>query len=400
MEPYSIYLHIPFCRHRCSYCDFNTYTGLGSLIPDYIQALCAEIRFIGRSLGEKLPVHSIFLGGGTPSLIPLPELTKLFEVLDQEFDLLEGLEISLEANPEGLTQDYVSGLHKIGINRISLGVQSADPVDLRLLERHHDFPQASQAVRIIRKAGFENLNLDLIFSIPQQSLQSWKKSLGDAIKLRPDHFSLYALTLEVGTPMAQFVSRGFMDDPDPDLAADMYLWASEELDRHGFRQYEISNWARLDASGDILSCKHNLQYWHNRPYLGLGAGAHGYAAGMRTANTLSPRDYIERCLSKPPHVLPMDLSFPMTPATDDVQALSTELEMSETMMMGLRLTEEGVSRAQFRRRFNQELDQVFRIEIEQLVGSGLLEWDLQNEERIRLTARGRLLGNQVFMRFV
>lgn len=400
MEPHSIYLHIPFCRYRCSYCDFNTYTGFDELIPVYIQALCAEIRFARQSVGKKIPVFSIFLGGGTPTLLPVAGLARIFEVLNKEFDLVEGIEVSIEANPEELSFNYLQSLHEIGINRISLGAQSAEPGDLQLLNRQHDFSQVAAVVKLIRKAGFENLNLDLIFGIPNQSFDSWKRSLISALELQPEHLSLYALTIEPGTPMADWVKRGVLPESDPDLAADMYLWSAEELDRHGFRQYEISNWAQINSFGDILACKHNLQYWRNQPYLGFGAGAHGYANRIRTANLLSPRIYIDRCLNNRWEDAKDEFSFPLTPATADAQAISRGQEMGETMMMGLRLTEEGVSRDVFKRRFEQEIDDAFMIEVEQSIENGLLEWDFSNGERLRLTPQGRLLGNQVFIRFV
>jgi oxygen-independent coproporphyrinogen-3 oxidase len=370
------------------------------MIPAYIQALCAEIRFVRASVGQQIPIHTIFVGGGTPSLLPLAELGRLFEVISQEFNLFEGAEITLEANPEKLSANYLKGLQQLGINRISLGVQSADSRDLRILERQHDFLQVAAAIKLIRKAGFENLNLDLIFGIPHQTIESWKSSLMIALELQPEHFSLYALTVEHGTPMADWVSRGLLPQPNPDLAADMYLWAAEHLDQHGFMQYEISNWAQLDTSGVLLSCKHNLQYWRNHPYLGLGAGAHGYANGIRTANTISPREYIRKCLNIQGDANSGNLLFPVTPGTDENLVVDREQEMGETMMMGLRLTDEGVSRAEFRHRFGSEMDEIYKNEIAQLIGLGLVEWELKHEDRLRITPQGRMLGNQVFIHFV
>ncbi|MEE9188734.1 MAG: radical SAM family heme chaperone HemW, partial [Anaerolineales bacterium] len=272
MQPHSIYLHIPFCRHRCGYCDFNTYAGLDDLIPAYVQALCHEIQYLAENCGRKPPIHTIFLGGGTPSILPAGEIEKIINQLNQDFNILEGIEITMEANPGRLTYDYLKSLYELGINRISLGMQSANPGELLLLERQHEFHQIANAVSLVRKAGFKNYNLDLIFGIPYQTLESWQLSLELGLSLGPDHLSLYSLTIEPGTPFEKLVTRGLLSEPDQDLSAEMYEWASEFLNERGFEQYEISNWARRDEVNGLLTCQHNLQYWRNLPYLGLGAG--------------------------------------------------------------------------------------------------------------------------------
>lgn len=400
MQEYSIYLHIPFCHHRCSYCDFNTYSGIEELIPAYSQALCAEIKFIGANNDLRLPVHTVFFGGGTPSILPITELNGLLEVLREEVDLIKGAEITLEANPERLSFDYLQGLHEMGINRLSLGMQSANPEDLQLLERQHDYRQVTTVVKEARKAGIDNINIDLIFGIPHQTLSSWQKSLEFGLSLEPDHLSLYALTVEKGTPLAGWVTKGLLVAPDPDLAADMYEWASERLDQSGYKQYEISNWARFDTTNGLLVCKHNLQYWRNLSYIGFGAGAHGFSGGKRTANVRLPYEYIQRIQNTKGDRDRSLLIFPSTPATDTLHVVDREEEMRETMMMGLRLTGEGISRSEFRSRFHTSIEEEFNNEIEELLRFGLLEWKSPDNDRLRLTPRGRLLGNQVFIRFV
>lgn len=400
MQAHSLYLHVPFCHHRCSYCDFNTYSGIEQLIPEYVRALCLEIRYIARSCAQKIPVHTIFFGGGTPSLLPGNEVSRVLDTVQKEFLLPEGVEITLEANPGRLTYDYLYSLHQLGVNRISLGMQSADPEDLTLLDRQHDFVQVARAVSMIRKAGFENLSLDLIFGIPYQELARWQRTLDLAISLNPDHISLYALTIESGTPMGHWTRKGLLPAPDSDTSADMYEWAAERLASQGFKQYEISNWARQDLAGVLKTCRHNLQYWRNLPYLGLGAGSHGYAGGMRTANELRPQAYIQKLTSTMERDQQTTHAFPQTPVTVEATRINRLDEMKETMMMGLRLTELGVSGEDFRERFGAALDEVFRDEIEGLVASGLLEWHPENGGVLRLTPRGRLLGNQVFMQFV
>jgi len=409
MDLYSIYLHIPFCTHRCGYCDFNTYARQESLIPDYVTALCIEIRQLAANAGSRLPIHTIFFGGGTPSLLPIPQLERILQALDEAFKFQPAAEISLEANPGTLSADYLTGLRSLGFNRLSLGVQSAHPAELRLLERIHDYPTAIQSVRWARKAGFDNLNLDLIFGLPEQRLETWQHSLELAAGLHPEHLSLYALSLEHGTPFSHWARRGALSVPDPDLAADMYEWACERLDSLNYAQYEISNWAAVSPNDALspnaspaLACRHNLQYWRNLPYLGFGAGAHGYAAAHRTANVLAPVAYIQRLqhrTAEPP-------AFPATSATQTLTPIDQYAEIGETMMMGLRLTRAGVSETAFQSRFSRSLEQVFSAQIQQYIQTGLLEWvsppdqDGEAGRSLRLTPRGRLLGNQVFAAFI
>jgi len=390
MQSYSIYLHIPFCRHRCNYCDFNTYARIEDLIPTYCDALIEEIKFWGEGFDQSLPVHTVFFGGGTPSLVPHDELNKILQALHSSFDIDPLAEITLEANPGRLTQRYLNDLFQIGFNRLSLGMQSAQPRELAFLERQHTFGNVLEAVKRARISGFKNLSLDLIFGLPEQLPAVWGGSLDLALSLAPEHFSLYALTIEPGTPLGAWCNRGLVPEPDPDLAADMYELAAEKLEQAGFQQYEISNWARGSME---LASQHNLQYWRNQPYLGLGAGAHGFVNGFRVSNILSPREYIQRW-----RVEEFDeFKFPKTPVTATIEQIAREREMTETMMMGLRLTQEGVSKAGFEARFGASMDEIFTKEIDDLVALALLEW---YAGRLRLTNKGRLLGNQVFRRFV
>jgi len=406
--PYSLYFHIPFCTHRCAYCDFNTYASQESLIPAYMDALGNEIHRVAACAPERLPVHTIFFGGGTPSLLSPLQFESILQTVRANFDLsglsdLSDIETSLEANPGTVTLDSLRGLRRAGFNRISFGVQSFDPGELRQLERIHDPFDVLNAVRWARQAGFENLNLDLIYGLPEQPLRKWQANVKHAVELAPQHLSLYALTIEHGTPYGRWAGHGLLPLPDPDLPADMYEWASEYLEGQGYQQYEISNWARPG-----YPCRHNLQYWRNQPYLGFGAGAHGCANGMRVSDVLHIKTYLDRL--SPVTRLPV-LPFPLSPATVTQTRLTAFVEMQETMLLGLRLTQEGVSAEAFRQRFGQDLMAVFGREIKELVRLGLLEWALtpdpspaqrerRDGERVHLTRRGRLLGNQVFMRFV
>jgi oxygen-independent coproporphyrinogen-3 oxidase len=398
MQPISVYIHIPFCSHRCAYCDFNTYAGISDLIPSYIQALCLEISALAQSASQRLPVHTVFFGGGTPSLIPIDLLEKVIGSLDVSYDLAGAVEITLEANPGTLSQEYLFRLRAAGVDRLSLGMQSALAEELRFLEREHDYLAVIQSVKWARKAGFENLNLDLIFGLPEQLLGSWQRSLKMAADLNPEHLSIYSLSLEHGTPMSNWAERGLISQPDPDMAADMYDWAYEFLEGKGYSQYEISNWAAWSGQQELLSCRHNLQYWHLDSYLGFGAGAHGFIAGFHTANVLSPAQYIQR-LTTAGDDRPMEI-FPRTHATVAAHRIDRQTEMGEMMMMGLRLTREGVSNKRFAERFGTNIQDEFGSRVEYLVNNGLLEWAGKNHDTLRLTWRGRLLGNRVFMEFV
>ncbi len=295
----SLYIHIPFCTHRCGYCDFNTYAGLQRLVPAYTKAVCKEIEYLYNSAGEQLPIHTIYFGGGTPSLLPVNNFENILTTVDHYFKLTTTPEITIEANPGTVSLDYLKNIQQLGVNRISLGMQSAIQAELTLLERQHSFDSVIQAVEWSRKAGINNLNLDLIFGLPKQGLNSWMFSVEAALSLQPEHLSLYALTLEHGTPMQHKVDLGLLPEPDPDVAADMYEAASERLDDKGYVQYEISNWARAKDPGEIFACIHNLQYWRNLPYIGVGAGAHGFINHFRTVDVSTPGGYIKRMAREP-----------------------------------------------------------------------------------------------------
>ena len=330
--------------------------------------------------------------------MPAEFLDEVLHTIHDNFDLSTDAEITLEANPGTLSLEYLQRLRATGVNRISLGMQSAHLEELRFLEREHDVLSVIELSYWARKAGFENINLDLIFGLPEQSLRSWQRSLNMATDLSPEHLSIYSLSLEHGTPMYKWAARGVISEPDADIAADMYEWTTEFLGTKGFFQYEISNWAHRDAQDQLLSCRHNLQYWHLDPYIGFGAGAHGYIAGLRTVNVLSPAQYIQRLADNEKDQ--PDRSFPRTAATAIVNRVERQQEMGETMMMGLRLTSEGVSNARFKIRFGTNIQDEYSPQIEYLVGAGLLEWVGDSQDTIRLTERGRLLGNRVFMEFV
>ncbi len=251
------------------------------------------------------------------------------------------------------------------------------------------------AVGMARRAGFDNISLDLMYGIPGQPLKRWQANVHMAVGLQVEHLSMYAVMIEPGTPLQRWVERGLVPPVDDDLQADMLDWAEDYLQEAGFRQYEISNWARVDAAGRWRICAHNYQYWQDKPYLGVGAGAHGYTGGIRTENIAGIEEYI-LSMNTPKS----GLAYPQTPATTQAAAIDQRQEMQEFMMMGLRLTEEGIRRDTFAARFGLSLGDAYRIPIQKLVSQGLLEWAGEQKECLHLTKRGKRLGNRVFMEFV
>jgi oxygen-independent coproporphyrinogen-3 oxidase len=334
-------------------------------------------------------VHTIFFGGGTPSLLTPDQFDVIFQALRDYFTFTDDVEITTEANPGTVSYADLMEWRRIGINRISYGVQSANTEELRMLERIHNFLDVIEAVKFARKAGFENLNLDLIYGLPEQNLVTWQTTVKRILDLHPEHLSAYALTLEHGTPFGNWASKGLLPLPDPDLAAEMYEWLSETLEANGYVQYEISNWAKPG-----YECRHNLQYWRGLPYLAFGAGAHGYANGYRYSNVLRIKTYIDRIINYPM----TNYEFPLSPTTVNQHKQTLADDMSEFMMTGLRLTQEGVSEGEFYRRFGQPMRTIYGKEIDGLLRLGLIEND--SGSKIKISQRGRLLGNQVFMRFV
>jgi oxygen-independent coproporphyrinogen III oxidase len=385
--PLSLYLHIPFCTTKCSYCAFNTYTSLEHLIPAFVDALCREIALVGEA-NPHPHVHTIFFGGGTPSLLSPEDFDRILAQIRDSFHLTSDAEISIEANPNDLNMPYLTALRAVGINRLSIGMQSANLHELELFTRRHDVQAVKDAVEAARVSGFDNLNLDLIYGIPNQTLADWERTLDFAIALQPEHLSLYALGLEPGTSMLAWVESGKLPEPDDDRAADMYDMATERLGRAGYEQYEISNWAKPGRE-----CRHNLQYWRNLPYLGLGPGAHGYAGDTRYSVMLSPQRYIRalsaRTIEK--------AAFPLTPAVDSATAVDQENEIAETLIMGLRLIREGIMRSAFAARFGVDVVDLHHKTLHRFAGNDLLKIE---PDVVRLTSRGRLLSNMIFRELV
>lgn len=391
----ALYVHIPFCLSKCPYCDFNTYAGIESLMPTYVGALEREIELWGGWLGRPT-LSSVFFGGGTPSYLPTRDIARLMRAITAAFDLPPEAEATIEANPGDCARERVRAMRRAGFNRISIGVQSFDDHELRMLGRRHSADRAVQAAAAARAAGFDNVSIDLMFGLPNQYLSSWEHSLEQAVELGVDHLSAYGLTLEPGTPLEADVRFGRVQEPDADLAAEMYALAQSTLAGAGLAQYEISNWARPGRES-----VHNLAYWRSLPYLGVGPGAHSHLyggdagpLGFRFAAVKPPRVYIERVEAWAP-TGPVDAES-VAAIAGECDALDRPTAMVETMMMGLRLND-GVADADFRARFGVGIADAFPKAAAECVELGLLEWV---DGALRLTDAGRPLANEAFVRFV
>ncbi len=389
----SVYIHVPFCLQRCVYCDFNTYAGFQRSIPAYIDALVTEIRgqYSNSDRPTALPVKSIYFGGGTPSLLTPEQINRVITAIQHRFSVRSDAEITLEANPGTVTFNKLTAYRQTGINRISLGVQSIHPKTLRILGRIHTYENAIDAWKWARHAGFANISFDLIFGLPNQTLQQWEATLRIVVGLHPEHLSIYSLIIEPGTPLSGWVEHGLVFLPDEDESADMYDFARIFLAREGYTQYEISNWAIQPSTESI----HNKQYWLNQPYLGFGAGAHSFIAGVRQENIRHFSSYINRMKQNTQN----KLRFPLSPAGIRIEKIGKIREMRETMMMGLRLTQDGVNNAKFKDRFGRNIEDAFPRQIRELRENGLAEWT-KHHQALRLTKRGVILGNLAFVKFV
>ncbi len=378
----SVYIHVPFCQTRCTYCAFNVYTDLEHLAPAYVDAVCRELELLARN-NPHPEIHSLYFGGGTPSLLNSSYYDRLLNRIRDVFPLSPTAEISFESNPNDLTCAYLCELRELGINRLSIGMQSASSKVLGLFDRRHDLACVESAVQSARQAGFDNLNIDVIYGSPYESMTDWQSTVDALLGFAPEHISMYGLELKGGTPLRQQVDSGIHPAPDDDRFADMYDFATERLGDAGYVQYEISNWSRPG-----LQCRHNLQYWRNLPYVGVGAGSHGFAGGYRYSNIAAPGKYIAALA----HAKSETFEFPLTPAVAKSKRVDRQDDLFDTVMMGMRLTGEGIDRADFEARFGLDIVDRFQDGIRKLINLELLE---VKPDRVRLTSAGRLLSNAV-----
>jgi putative oxygen-independent coproporphyrinogen III oxidase len=365
---FGFYVHVPFCVTRCGYCDFNTYTatelGPGASRDSYADTAIAEVRLARRVLGDHdLPVRTVFFGGGTPTLLPPGDLGRVLRAIGDEFGLAADAEVTTESNPESVDEAYLAGLREAGFTRMSFGMQSAREHVLKVLERTHTPGRPKQVVAWARAAGFEHVNLDLIYGTPGESDDDWRASLESALAADPDHVSAYALIVEEGTRLAAQVRRGELAAPDDDAMADRYLLADDLLGGHGLEWYEISNWARDEAA----RCRHNMLYWTGADWWGIGPGAHSHVGGTRWWNVKHPAAYAAR------------LAEGVTPAYAR-EVLDDDTRLLERIMLEIRLSD------------GCPLDLLDPRKLEDLAGQDLLE---RRDGRAVLTRRGRLLADAV-----
>jgi oxygen-independent coproporphyrinogen III oxidase len=383
-EPVGLYIHIPFCQSKCIYCDFNSYARMESRFEAFVEALCTDIeRGVAGAIAsgngdEGAPISSVFMGGGTPSVLTPEQIGRILSAIRKKYSLDPHAEVTMEANPGTISLNHFRGYREAGVNRLSMGVQVLDDVMLKKLGRIHTSEGAIESYRLAREADFRNINLDFIIGLPGQDLSHLEGVLSLLLVLEPmpEHLSVYTLIVEENTPLYTGVRRGLISVPPDDDVADMYLRTGQRLAQAGYRQYEISNWTRGEP------CRHNLIYWHDQRYLAFGPGAHGYWGDTRYSTVLGPDEYIRRVRSGESVI-----------ASQDEVDLRTE--MGEFMMLGLRLNA-GIPKSEFKRRFGVEVEEVFAPELERLEVQGLLE----PGPVMRLTDHGRLLGNEVFGAFL
>ncbi len=370
-ETVGVYVHVPFCARLCPYCDFDTQDHDLQLISPYAEALVREV-----GLGPKARAHSIFFGGGTPSLLGPAQLGAVLAACRERFALEAGCEIALECNPNNVREARLAGYRAAGVNRLSLGVQSMDDAELRLLGRQHTAERVRQAVATARAVGFDDLSLDLMYGLPGQSVAAWERTLDAALALAPEHLSCYLLTLDEGTPMGQQVARGELVLPDDDVVAAQYELTRARLAAAGLRQYEISNWARPGHES-----RHNLGYWRAEPYLGLGPGAVACQGGVRRKQTPDVGEYLAAIASGRQRFV-------------EEEALDAATQRREALMLGLRLRA-GVDAGAYRARFGCRIEDVCGPALGELEALGMVEWA---DGRLRLTERALLVSNEVLVR--
>ena len=382
LETVSLYVHIPFCHTRCHYCDFNTYAGMLPLREPYVRALLSEIGMAGALTklpgGKPRRSRTIFFGGGTPSLLSVSQVSRILDACYDNFAVDEDAEITLEANPGTLSREQLVGLRAAGVNRLSMGAQSFDAELLKTLGRIHSPKDITQAVRDAQAAGFTSINVDFMFGLPGQTMRHWRETIERALDLHIEHLSLYSLIIEEGTPFYTWTHEGRITPGDEDLCADMYEYADERLHAAGYVNYEISNWSLPG-----FQSRHNLTYWHNFPYIGMGAGAYSSFGGRRFSNVREPAEYIRMLKAQQwPEV--------ESETVDKAQA------MSETAFLALR-TAQGLHLPTFEQRFALPFAQFAGDRLHMVEEAGLLE---RETEWLRLSKRGRLLGNEVFLRLL
>ena len=382
MDKLSLYVHIPFCARKCYYCDFLSGPDTPENISKYVKALCLEIQQKVQNMGNR-KVDTVFFGGGTPSLLNEEQITMIMEALRSEFQILPKAEISLEMNPGTVTFEKLKKYRDLGINRLSIGLQSANNVELKKLGRIHTFETFLETWEMVRNLGFSNVNIDLMSALPKQTLESYQDTIEKVVALQPEHISAYSLIVEEGTKFEEWYGENgkyMIELPRESEERKMYYLTKEALSKHGYYRYEISNYALPG-----YSCKHNEGYWTGKEYLGLGVGAASYYNGERFRNIEEQEEYCQKIS------LEEDIFL-------EREKLSKEEKMSEFMFLGLRRME-GVSEKEFEKRFGVPMETVFGDTLRNLKEKELLFYD-ESIRRWSLTEFGIDVSNQVFMEFI
>lgn len=372
-----LYIHIPFCRQKCLYCDFPSWAGKEGQMQGYVDALTKEIRKRGTEYTDQ-QVVSVFFGGGTPTTLTIPMLEQLMQAVFESWNIAEDAEITTEANPGMLDGEMAAALKKMGFNRLSMGVQAWQNRLLKELGRIHTIEVFRENFKAVREAGFTNINTDLMFALPNQTMEDWQETVKNIVAMNPEHISAYSLIIEEGTPFYDRYEKGELKPAEEELDREMYHWAVDYLAEHGYEQYEISNFAKKGRQS-----RHNRIYWQAEEYLGMGLGSHSYMNGERFHNIYDLQEYIRA---------DGDVSL----LKEDIERITEEDALAEFMFLGLRLAE-GVSFAGFEERFGQGMKNIYGSQIEELVKDGLLEEDGIG---IRLTKRGVDISNYVFEKFL
>jgi oxygen-independent coproporphyrinogen-3 oxidase len=379
MQSYSLYIHIPFCEKKCNYCDFTSYSGQNHFIPPYMTALKKEIAAYSDSL-EAPAITSVYFGGGTPSILDGSEIEELLAHIRDEFNLEEGMEVSMEVNPGTVNLARLLRYKKAGVNRLSIGAQSFNDAHLKSLGRIHTSSQIKYTYKSARTAGFKNINLDLIFALPKQDVIEWSNNLKAAVSLGPEHISTYNLVIEEGTPFHEVCD--VLELPSDEEEALMYEDAIQTLTASGYEHYEISNFAKPG-----FRCRNNLTYWENREYIGVGAGATSYIASSRFTNPLDISTYIAEWSEPHPLILK---------DKHDSGKQTRLQEFGETVFLGLRLTS-GIDVVKLQKKYGRDLFKKHEKSINEMAGLRLLEL---KGAHLKLTRKGLLLANEVFEKFV
>jgi len=374
-----IYIHIPFCATRCHYCNFATGGYESELARRYTAAVREEIARADASNSPMMRrVDTLYFGGGTPTTLTVEQISSLIETCRLRFDVASDSEITAEANPGSISQNYLEELRSAGLNRLSFGVQSFDDDELRMIGRTHSAEEAREAVRTARAAGFTNVSIDLIAGLPEQKMETWRRNLEEAFALAPDHLSVYLLELYKDAPLLHRINRGELRAVDDELTVEMYFALVDEAERRGFEHYEISNWARPG-----FESRHNLKYWTGAPYWAFGISAAGYDGLARWSNTRNIHEYLDKVESS------------QTPVAERTE-LDDEDRQSENLFLRLRL-KDGVDLDEHLRRFGVNALERYRDEIERLREAGLVEL---SENRLKISRAGAVLANEVFAVFV